>query len=129
MSSGNSLHQFNLGVQGGTQGSSHKSNDEEYNSKYDSSTEFYPGILIEGEIIVFDKIATSYSKLENHITSSSCRKISQQLPELESLGEKKGVVSYKALLTINGNKYSDFQEDAGLSNSEDFINEVLDDAT
>ncbi|GFU05145.1 hypothetical protein TNCV_574921 [Trichonephila clavipes] len=32
------------------------------------------------------------------------------------------------LLTINGTKYSTFQEAARLSNSHDFINEMLDDA-
>ncbi|GFV44565.1 hypothetical protein TNCV_3287471 [Trichonephila clavipes] len=35
-------------------------NDEEYNSKYDSSTEIYPDNLTEGEIIALDKITTSY---------------------------------------------------------------------
>ncbi|GFX22083.1 hypothetical protein TNCV_3054391 [Trichonephila clavipes] len=48
-----------------------------------------------------------------------------------NLCEKKGVVSYEYLLTIKGTKYSTFQEAeraAGLSKSDDFINEVLDDA-
>ncbi|GFW15471.1 hypothetical protein TNCV_4656111 [Trichonephila clavipes] len=56
------------------------------------------------------------------------RKISQRLPGLELLPEKKGVVSYEDLLTINRTKYSTFQKAAGLLKSEDFINEVLDDA-
>ncbi|GFV17270.1 hypothetical protein TNCV_5103331 [Trichonephila clavipes] len=50
---------------------------------------------------------------------------------MESLREKKGGVSYEELLTISGTKYSAFQEAvraAGSSKSEDFINEVLDDA-
>ncbi|GFX29029.1 hypothetical protein TNCV_3030711 [Trichonephila clavipes] len=54
--------------------------------------------------------------------------ISQRLPELESLREKKCVVSYEDSLTINGTKHSTIQKAAGLSKSEDFINEVLDDA-
>ncbi|GFV52266.1 hypothetical protein TNCV_3197661 [Trichonephila clavipes] len=48
---------------------------------------------------------------------------------LDSLREKKGVVSYEDLLTINGTKYLSFHipaRAAGLSKSEDFlINEVV----
>ncbi|GFY07214.1 hypothetical protein TNCV_277611 [Trichonephila clavipes] len=70
-------------------------------------------------------------RLRYYIITSSRRKIWQQLPGLEALLEKKGVVSYKDLLIINGTKYSHFPEaarSAGLSKSEEFINEVLDDA-
>ncbi|GFW17649.1 hypothetical protein TNCV_2652061 [Trichonephila clavipes] len=59
------------------------------------------------------------------------KKISQRLPGLESLREKKSVVSYDYLLTINGTKCSSLQEGAraaGLSKSKDFIKEVLIDA-
>ncbi|GFW70051.1 hypothetical protein TNCV_1405041 [Trichonephila clavipes] len=55
------------------------------------------------------------------------RKISQRLPGLEALREKKSVVSYEDILTINGTKYSTFQEVViaeGLSESADFVNEV-----
>ncbi|GFT80698.1 hypothetical protein TNCV_127421 [Trichonephila clavipes] len=63
---------------------------------------------------------------------SSRRKIWQRLPELESLREKKGIVSCEDLLTINGTKQSTHQEAARaahLSKSKDFTNEVSDDAT
>ncbi|GFW47722.1 hypothetical protein TNCV_2829121 [Trichonephila clavipes] len=67
-----------------------------------------------------------------YIISNSGGKISQRLPGLETLREKKSVVSFEDLLSINGTKYSAFQEAAraaGLSKSEDFfINEVLNDA-
>ncbi|GFX39663.1 hypothetical protein TNCV_2104071 [Trichonephila clavipes] len=65
------------------------------------------------------------------IFASSRRKISLRLPGLELLHEKKGVVFYEDLLTINETKYSTFQEaarTADLSKSKDFINEMLDDA-
>ncbi|GFW14259.1 hypothetical protein TNCV_3548481 [Trichonephila clavipes] len=55
----------------------------------------------------------------------------QRSPILESLREKKGVVLIRTLNTINGTKYSNFQEAAraaGLSKSGDFISQVLDDA-
>ncbi|GFV91853.1 hypothetical protein TNCV_2975241 [Trichonephila clavipes] len=58
-------------------------------------------------------------------------KIAQRLPGLVSLCDKRGVVSYEDLLTINGTKYSTFQEAArvaGLLKSEDSILEALDDA-
>ncbi|GFW06428.1 hypothetical protein TNCV_2187631 [Trichonephila clavipes] len=61
----------------------------------------------------------------------NARKISQRLPGLESLHEKKCVVSYEILLKINETKYSTFQEaarTAGLSKADDFMNEMLDDA-
>ncbi|GFV46532.1 hypothetical protein TNCV_3234191 [Trichonephila clavipes] len=38
-----------------------ESNDEEYNSKYDFSTEIYPDNLNERAIIVLDQMTTSYS--------------------------------------------------------------------
>ncbi|GFW30999.1 hypothetical protein TNCV_2940991 [Trichonephila clavipes] len=58
-------------------------------------------------------------------------KVSQRLPRIESLREKKRVVSHEDLLTINGSKCSTFQvaaRVAGLSKSQNFINEVLNDA-
>ncbi|GFU78483.1 hypothetical protein TNCV_2300951 [Trichonephila clavipes] len=58
-------------------------------------------------------------------------KLSQRLPELELLHEKKDTVSYKNLFLINGTKYSTFQKAARaacLSKFEDFITEVLNDA-
>ncbi|GFT49296.1 hypothetical protein TNCV_4582901 [Trichonephila clavipes] len=68
-------------------------------------------------------------QLRLYIIASSQRKISQQLSGLESLSDKKGIVSYEDLLTINGTKYPTFQKAAraaGLSKSRNFINEVLD---
>ncbi|PRD20059.1 UNVERIFIED_CONTAM: hypothetical protein NCL1_55655 [Trichonephila clavipes] len=35
-----------------------ESNDEEYNTKYDSSTEIYPDNLTEGAIIILDQMTT-----------------------------------------------------------------------
>ncbi|GFU95091.1 hypothetical protein TNCV_4138751 [Trichonephila clavipes] len=62
--------------------------------------------------------------------------ILQRLPGLESLREKKGVLSYEDLLTINelntplSRKLQEKEERAaGLSKSEEFIKEVLDDGT
>ncbi|GFU70189.1 uncharacterized protein TNCV_5057811 [Trichonephila clavipes] len=57
--------------------------------------------------------------------------LQKNIPGLESLKDKKGVVSYEGLLKINGTEYSAFQGGAratGGLKSEDFINEVLDDA-
>ncbi|GFX29533.1 mariner Mos1 transposase [Trichonephila clavipes] len=68
--------------------------------------------------------------IESPLSVSFRRKISQRLPELESLREKKGFVSYEDL-TINGTNYTTFQEaarGAGLPISGDFIDEELDDA-
>ncbi|GFT04704.1 putative transposable element [Trichonephila clavipes] len=59
------------------------------------------------------------------------RALLQALAEnTEFFHEKKGVVPYKDLLTINGTKHSTFQDYAtvaGLSKSKDFTNEVLGD--
>ncbi|GFV87481.1 hypothetical protein TNCV_3281191 [Trichonephila clavipes] len=52
------------------------------------------------------------------------------MPGLESLLEKKGVVSYEDLLNIHGTKCWTFQEATsapGLSKSENLINDVMDD--
>ncbi|GFV50954.1 hypothetical protein TNCV_302151 [Trichonephila clavipes] len=59
------------------------------------------------------------------------KNIAPRLLGLKSLREKKCVVSHVNSSTINGAKYSTFQraaKTAGLSKSEDFINEMLDDA-
>ncbi|GFU12972.1 hypothetical protein TNCV_1457011 [Trichonephila clavipes] len=66
-------------------------------------------------------------QLRLYIIVSSRRKISQRLPGLESLQEKKGLVSYEDLLRINGTQYSTYQEATSLSKFEDFIDEVLND--
>ncbi|GFW77915.1 hypothetical protein TNCV_3911251 [Trichonephila clavipes] len=68
---------------------------------------------------------------EKYIIASSRRKILDLLPGLESLSEKKGFVSYEDLSTINRTKYPTFQEAAiatGVSKSENFIREVLENA-
>ncbi|GFW28442.1 alpha-2 adrenergic receptor [Trichonephila clavipes] len=73
----------------------------------------------------------TWKKNTLYIIASSHRKISQRLPGIEPLLGKKGIVSYRDLLTINEIKYATFQEAAraaGLSNYENFNNEVLDDA-
>ncbi|GFW19786.1 hypothetical protein TNCV_3560891 [Trichonephila clavipes] len=61
------------------------------------------------------------------ILQALTKKYRKDCLRLESLREKKDVVSYDELLTINESKYSTFLEAAGLSKSEDFISEVLDD--
>ncbi|GFT19276.1 uncharacterized protein TNCV_303781 [Trichonephila clavipes] len=70
----------------------------------------------------------THSLTQHQLRQKNNRKASQRLSGLESLCDKKGVVSYEDLLIINGTKYSVFREAAGLEKSEDFINEVLDDA-